>query len=45
MRTDPAGIRILAAGAIARFAAVEEADYDNIRSMARQTEQAVSWPE
>jgi len=38
MHTDPAGIRILAAGAIARFVAVEETDYDTIRSMARQAE-------
>jgi hypothetical protein len=39
MHTDPAGIRILTAGAIARFVAVEETDYDTIRSMARQAEQ------
>jgi hypothetical protein len=36
MHTDPTGIRILTAGAIARFAAVEDTDYDTIRSMARQ---------
>jgi phosphonate transport system substrate-binding protein len=45
MHTDPAGIRILTAGAIARFVAVEETDYDTIRGMARQAEQVVSWPE
>jgi len=39
MHADPAGIRILTAGAIARFVAVEETDYDTIRSMARQAEQ------
>lgn len=41
MHTDPAGIRVLTAGAIARFVAVEEADYDTIRSMARKAEQIV----
>jgi ABC-type phosphate/phosphonate transport system substrate-binding protein len=45
MHTDPAGIRILTAGAIARFVAVEETAYDTIRGMARQAEQVVSWPE
>ena len=45
MHTDPAGIRILTSGAIARFVAIEETDYDTIRGMARQAEQVVSWPE
>ena len=45
MHTDPAGIRILTAGAIARFVAIEETDYDTIRDMARQAEQVVSWLE
>ena len=45
MHTDPGGIRILTAGPIARFVAVEETDYDAIRGMTRQAEQVVSWPE
>ena len=39
MRTDPRGRAILAQARIARFAAVEDRDYDPIREMARLADQ------
>lgn len=39
MHHDPAGRQILEAGHLARFAAVEDRDYDPIRRMAQQAEQ------
>jgi phosphonate transport system substrate-binding protein len=40
MHHDPAGRQILEAGHISQFAAVEDRDYDPIRRMAQQAEQA-----
>jgi hypothetical protein len=40
MTADPAGRAVLAAGRVATFVTVRDADYDPIREMARRAEAA-----